>query len=235
MYRLAVCEDEPVLREGTCAMCGEILTGLGVEYEQTAYASAVELQNALSQGREFDLLCLDILMPGKTGLELAMELREWDEKTSILFLTSSTEYLLEGYGARPIQYLLKPVKKEALEKALRTDLRLNHQPKTVTLRAKGKTAVLVLEEIHYVESRDHGCMFYTDQGDQFFWLTLGQVEQLLPPNQFCRCHNSFLINLARIKEAGNRELILDSGKSLVIGRRYAEQFQRSFVRFLNAK
>lgn len=232
MYRLAVCEDERDLREELCVLCREILTRLDVEHEITPFSSAEELSAALDGGARFDLLCLDILMSGRSGMELARELRERDEQTSILFVTGSTEFLLEGYGVRPIQYLLKPVKREELENAIRTDLRLNHRPQTVTLNVKGRTTVLPLSDIRYVESRNHGCVFHAD-GERFFALSLTQAESLLPKAQFCRCHNSFLVNMAQIRDVSAREVCLADGSRLTIGRRYSEQFQLEFVRYLN--
>lgn len=233
MYRIAVCEDEPKQREGLCAQCRDILTQLEVEYQIEPFASAEELEVALMDGMQFDLLCLDILLTDKTGMELAMEVRKWDEQISILFITSFTEFLLEGYGARPIQYLLKPVKPEELERAIQTDLRLNHQPRMVTLRSGGKTVVLPLADIRYVESQNHGCVFCMDREEQFFQLSLTQVETLLPKAQFCRCHHSYLVNLAQIKEVTSRELYLSDGSRLTIGRRYAEKFQTKFICYLN--
>lgn len=135
--------------------------------------------------------------------------------------------MLEGYGARPIQYLLKPVKQEELEKALQTDLRMNHRPSTVTLHISGKTAVLSLSDIRYVESRNHGCVFWMEQEERSFQISLTQAEALLPKAQFFRCHNSYLVNLAQIKEVTSREVLLSNG------RRYAEQFQRKFICYLN--
>ena len=233
MYRVAVCEDEPNLRAGLCAQCGEILTELEIKHEIVPFPSAEELETALTGGARFDLLCLDIFLEGRTGMELAQEVRKWDDQVSILFITSSTEYLLEGYGVRPIQYLLKPVKREELKKAILTDLRLNHQPRTVTLKGRGKTAVLPLADIRYAESQNHGCIFHMVQEDQSFALGLAQVEQLLPKNQFCRCHNSFLVNLVHIKEIAGREVVLTGGGRLPMGRRYAEQFQSEFIRYIN--
>lgn len=233
MYRVALCEDEPDLLDGLCRQCREILARLEPEHEIELFSSSEDLESALADGSRFDLLCLDILMAGKTGMELALDLRKRDEQTSILFITSSTDFLLEGYGARPIQYLLKPLKREELEKALQTDLRLNHRPRTVTLRVRGKTTVLPLSDIWYVESRNHGCMFRLGKEEQSFQLTLAQAEKLLPGTQFCRCHNSFLVNLAQIKEVTSREVLLSGEERLTIGRRYAEQFRTAFVRYLN--
>ena len=103
MYRVAVCEDEKNLREDLCAQCAAILSELQVEHTVTPYSSAEELEAAFSAGAEFSLLCLDILMDGKTGMKLAQELRERDDRTSILFITGSTEFLKDGYSVRPIQ------------------------------------------------------------------------------------------------------------------------------------
>lgn len=207
MYRIAVCEDEPNLREGLCAQCREILAALEVKHEIVSFPSAEDLETALKDGTRYDLLCLDIFLKEKTGMELAQEVRKWDDQVSILFITSSTEFLLEGYGVRPIQYLLKPVEREELKKALQTDLRLNHQPCTVMVAAAGKTAVLSWADIRYVESRNHDCVFHMTGGEEFFRLGLTQAKALLPKDRFCRCHNSFLVNLARIKEVTGREVL----------------------------
>lgn len=233
MYRLAVCEDEINQSEDLCARLCKILTVLEQKYEIVPFYSAEELEKSLSQGERFNLICLDILLTGKTGMDLALELRQHDEQTSILFISSSTQFLLEGYGARPIQYLLKPVKQEDLQRAIETDLRLHHTPQTLTLRTGGKTAVLPLPDIRYVESWNHGCIFHMPHGDPFFSLSLAQAEALIPKEQFCRCHNSFLINMAHVRELNKRRLFLTGAVEIPIGRRYAESFQTEFVHYLN--
>ena len=132
MYTVAVCEDQKDTREEAAALCGEVLTDLKIEHRIAAFSSAEDLETQLLSGERFDLLCLDILMDGESGMEFAKKLRMTDDRTSILFLTGSSEYLKDGYEVRPIQYLLKPVKREELARAIETDLRLHHQPKTVS-------------------------------------------------------------------------------------------------------
>lgn len=128
MYHVAVCEDEAVLRRELCGQCEAVLAEMQVAHRVTAFSSAEELEAALASGETFSLLCLDILMGGKNGMELARELRAREDETSILFITGSTEFLKDGYSVRPIQYLLKPVEPEALRRAIDTDLRLHHRP-----------------------------------------------------------------------------------------------------------
>lgn len=235
MYRLAVCEDEEEIRADLCARCGDILDSLRVEHTITPFPSAEALEDALSAGERFDLLCLDILMGDKSGMELAREIRLYDDRVSILFVTGSEEYLKDGYEVRPIQYLFKPVKPEELERALRTDLRLHHQPRNLTLRAGNRAVVLPLDQIWYIESHNHTVEVWGAREAQTFWARLSQVEELLPPGHFCRCHNSFLVNLEHVAQVGRREVLLDDGRSVLVSRSYSESAQEQFVRYLNMK
>lgn len=138
LYCVAVCEDELHQRKELSDLCREILTQMEIEHSIMTFAGAEELKVALDMGRQFDLLCLDILMPGQTGMELAHQLRRRDVRTSIIFITSSEEFLREGYSVQPVQYLMKPISRETLEDAIRTDLRLNHKPNVVTIVTGGK-------------------------------------------------------------------------------------------------
>lgn len=233
MYHVAVCEDEAVLRRELCGQCEVVLGEMQVSHRVTAFSSAEELEAALASGETFSLLCLDILMGGKNGMELARELRAREDETSILFITGSTEFLRDGYSVRPIQYLLTPVEPEALRRAIETDLRLHHRPHSVTFCAWGRTLVLPIGDILYAESRNHGCVLHTVRGEQFLPISLSQAEQTLPGDRFCRCHNSFLVDLSSIRQVNGRTLYLTDGTDLTIGRRYMDQFKNRFVRYLN--
>lgn len=235
MYRVAVCDDEAGALEALGKTCGDCLDELGVEHLIVPFRSAEELLSALNAGEErFDMFCLDICMDGMTGMDLAHELRRRDERAGIIFITASDAYLREGYSVRAMQYLGKPVDREALMEALRSDIRLNQTPKLVTLRRGSHTVAIPIADVLYVESRDHGVYIHTSGGERFFSISLSEAEKLLPSERFCRCHNSFLVNMAAITEIGRRDLTLKDGDAIPIGRRYYEQTQLSLVRYLNA-
>lgn len=232
MYTVAVCEDQQETRMEISALCDDILTELAVEHSVSSFPSAEALESALHAGERFDLLCLDILMEGENGMEFAKRLRATDERTSILFFTGTQDFLKDGYEVRPLHYLFKPVKREKLAQAIRIDLRLHHRPKTVTLRVGTRVAILPLDEIRYVESRDHGSVFHMNGGERFWPMSLTETENTLPKEQFSRCHNSFLVNMGHIREASGCILRLTEDE-LPIGRRYAAAFREQFVRYLN--
>lgn len=205
-YRIAICDDDDIIRENLCSLCSDILTNDSVEYRLEPFCSACELEKRLNaEGCPFDLLILDIQMDGMTGMELARSLREKGKRVSIIFVTACEDYLSDGYGVQPIHFLLKPVHREALASAIHTDLKLNYIPKTVVVHI----------------------------GNKLVHLSLSDFEKQLPMGQFARCHNSYLVNLDEVREIGRTEISLQSGETLPMGRSYYKAFQSAFVRYIN--
>ena len=232
MYRIAICEDDATTREQIASLCGEILARLDTEHAISEFDCAEALEGALEAGASFDLLCLDIMLQDKTGVEMAQAFRTRDDQTSILLISSSREFLKEGYSVRPLQYLYKPVDPRELEGVLRTDLRLHRRAARLTLSLGGKTRVLPLSELLYVESQNHNAVACFPDRQEGFRITLSEIERLLPADLFCRCHHSFLVNMSHIRQINRRALELDQGSQIPVGRNYYETAQAKFIQFL---
>ena len=233
-YRIAVCDDDNIIRENLCSLCSDILTNDSVEYRLEPFRSACELEKRLdTESCPFDLLILDIQMEGMTGMELARSLREKGNRVSIIFVTACENYLGEGYGVQPIHFLLKPVRREALASAIHTDLKLNYIPKTVVVHIGKKLVHLSLSDIWYIESYNQSIVIHQSNGNSTYYFSLSDFEKQLPMGQFARCHNSYLVNLDEVREIGRTELSLQSGETLPMGRTYYKAFQSAFVRYIN--
>ena len=116
----------------------------------------------------FDLLLLDIQMEGVSGMEYARALRQRGNRVSIIFITNCADYALEGYSVQPVHFILKPVTRELLEDALRTDIELNHKPKTMLFRTGGKSVSLAVSDIRYIESMNHSIIVHLADTDRVF-------------------------------------------------------------------
>lgn len=233
-YRIAVCDDDDIIRENLCSLCSDILTNDSVEYRLESFRSACELEKRLdTESCPFDLLILDIQMEGMTGMELARSLRDKGNRVSIIFVTACDDYLSEGYGVQPIHFLLKPVRREALASAIHTDLKLNYIPKTVVVHIGNKLVHLSLSDIRYIESYNHSIVIHQSTDNSTYYFSLSDFEKQLPMGQFARCHNSYLVNLDEVREIGRTELSLQSGETLPMGRTYYKAFQSAFVRYIN--
>lgn len=234
LYRLAICEDENPIRTELHSLCDEILTRDGIEHSITDFASAQELENLLRMDDNlFDLLLLDIQMEGMTGMDLARALRKREDRVSIIFVTGCEDYLRQGYSVQPIHFLLKPIAPEALANALRMDWKINHRTKNAVLRIGNKTVSLPIAQIRYVESYNHNIIVHQTEGDRTYLLSLTEFEKQMPRNQFCRCHNSYLVNMAYVEEISRTELSLRGGIQLPVGRTCYKNLQSTFIHFLN--
>ena len=234
LYRLAICEDDPKERHILEGLCRGILEEQRIPAQIAVFPHAGALDEALrAEPCGFDLLLLDIQMKGKTGMELAKELRGRGNQVRILFVTGAAQYALEGYEVSPIHYLLKPVKKEALQRVLVADWEKHHQNRTIMFRSGTKLVPMDAEEICYIESLNGSLVVHTLQGEQLFSTTMSEAEKLVPAGKFARCHNSYLINLSQVKEVGRTSLSLRNGESVPVGRRFYRDFQAALVAYIN--
>ena len=107
-------------------------------------------------------------------------------------------------------------------------------PKAVTLSIGNKILHFSVSEIRYVESYNHNIIIHQSSGNSnTYYLSLTEFEKQLPKGHFSRCHNSFLVNLSRVKEIGRTDLTLRNGDMLPVGRTYYKAFQSAFIRYIN--
>ena len=236
-YYVAVCEDDETVREEIRDFCDRILDEEGIEHEIFVFSSAEELEKEVREniGR-FHLLILDIMMEGKTGMELAEELRAQSDDISFIFVTGYEEYLAEGYEVQPVHFLLKPIVWEKLRKALLTDWRQKHGCQTFVLRKGRQHLRLPLQSVLYAETDGkHGTRLILPEGEERFPAGISELEHLLPAGRFIRCHNSYLVNLDHVRRIDKQEFCMDDGRSLPISRKYLNKCREAVVRVMNRR
>ena len=176
VYRVAVCEDEAGAGEQLAELCRDIFETWGVEAELSLFPTADGL-DAAWEG--FELYLLDIQMEGTDGLELARRLYERGVRDRVVFITGSAEYALAGYSVHPLDYLLKPVDREALEQALRRAWE-RRRPRTLLFRSGGRTAAVPAEEVRYLESRNHAVTVHLSGSELPLATSLMEAERHTP-------------------------------------------------------
>ena len=234
-YRLAVCEDDQNVRDAICQVCDKVLTEKKITHKITSFSSAWKLDEFLKAwGEIFHLLILDIEMEQKTGLELARELRERNDRVSIIFITGHEKYIRDGYDVQPVHFLLKPLDWEKLKKAVMTDWKLNYSQKAILLQKGARKLRLPLDSILYAEpDGNHGVQIFLQDGTIDFPIGLTELEKQLPASQFSRCHHSYLVNLGHVRELFRQTVCLDNGKYLPVSRKYYKNCQEAFVAYMN--
>jgi DNA-binding LytR/AlgR family response regulator len=229
-----LCDDEAEELAGLEALAEAWGRERHVPLRLRAYGSGEDLLMALGKGESFDVVFLDVYMGLTNGVDVARELRNYDEDCCIVFATNSRGHAIDGYGVRALQYLLKPLAKAAVDKALdqaREQLE-RRRDRFVLLRNKQGSYRIPLHEISYVESRARVFVIHRgDLGDLEFYGRLDDFEGELGDPRFLRCHKSYIVNLDYVRAIEGGEFILEGGEALRISMKLSEAKSR-FASFL---
>lgn len=236
MYRIAVCEDDPHIAEqnkaAACRTLDQKGRVQGRDYDVELFYTAVPLMERLTEDPDaYQLLLLDIQLDGDNGVELARFLREHKANASIIYITDHPGFALDSFPTYPLEYLLKPVDEERLSAALDWDWRQKHiRPKRPILQVGGR--VLYLDEITYLETAGHKSAIHTKEERIEHAVPLSKLKEDFQKQGFCLCHFSYLVNLSHVKRVERDTLMLDTGESVPISRRYYQDFMARYVESL---
>ena len=113
-YRAAVCDDSAADADYVRGIVAHWAEQRGVALECRTFSSAEQFLFCYAEDKNFDLLLLDVEMPGADGVTLAKMVRQENEAVQIVFITGYSDYIAEGYDVAALHYLMKPVRPEKL-------------------------------------------------------------------------------------------------------------------------
>lgn len=231
---IAVCDDtvEELSRISTLLEDYRIARDNSITYE--AFHSATELLVTLKK-RPFDLLLLDILMPGITGIEAAKEIRLTDQELPIIFLTSSREYALESYRVNAEDYILKPARKDELYPVLDRQLRnFTQEESYLTLKTRNGISKLPFSRIVYVEVINRNVQFMLANGEvlESYGYLSEYEDTLLSDSHFIKSHRSYVVNLHHITGLDKNGLTTTVGKIIPVSRDSFTKIKTAYMKYL---
>lgn len=180
----------------------------------------------------WDLILLDIEMPLLNGMDTARQIRKADPDVLIIFITALTQYAIEGYSVRALDYVLKPVQYYAFAAKMDQvcEILSARQQKPLFVSSREGQVKLLPEQIFYVEVQDHTLCYHTKQ--QLLHTTgtqsLGKLAQELADSGFARCHQAYLVNLRYVTRYDRSTVVLGE-ETLPMSRTYYKNFVQSLL------
>jgi two-component system, LytTR family, response regulator len=187
--------------------------------------STTDPETAIAELRErdVDVLFLDIQMPGLTGFDLLEQLHR---DVPVVFTTAYDQYALDAFAVNSVDYLLKPIEAERLDRALDKLTRLGGQPRPdvralarelatqlgagtstsgrrlerIASRVGERTTVLEVGRITHFFSKDKLTFAVFGGRDHAIDYTLADLEERLDPRRFLRIHRATIANLSFVAE-----------------------------------
>ena len=190
------------------------------------------MQDVLDTGRAYDLYLLDVLMPGKSGIQGAADLLKLYADPVIIFITSSLESAVDSYRVCASGFLLKPVGwedfKETMDRVCRQRLSLPQASLSVIVNRV--PVELSLERISHFENRLHKVYATLTDGSV---VPLSQklssiLESVAEQEIFLRCHQSYWANFSHITAMEKDEFVLTGGLRVPISRSYRSAARSAF-------
>jgi two-component system LytT family response regulator len=187
--------------------------------EATNAREALRLIGAL----DYDVLFLDVQMPGMTGLELVKQLKGREPMPWVVFVTAYENYAVPAFELRAVDYLLKPFESDRLAETIKRLRELSgngagapsadekaeeevrspkraQAPSFLLTEKDEKQIPLPLGEIVYIFSEGYNVFVQTHQERLLTRYTLQELTERLPTDQFFRSHRSYLVNILQVKE-----------------------------------
>ena len=102
--KIAFCDDDSSVLNDLHELLTRYRTEKNMQLDDYSFHSPLDLISEIERGARFDILFLDVLMPGENGIEAAEEIRIYDKNIKIIFLTSSSEYAVQSYTVNAFYY-----------------------------------------------------------------------------------------------------------------------------------
>lgn len=229
-----IVDDEPLAREGMLLLIQDI-----------PEINVIGSFNGVNKAREFmnnnkvDLIFLDIQMPGINGLEFAQTI---SDETLIIFTTAYSQYALKSYEVDAIDYLVKPIIKDRLEKAIKKALVYHNllskeddkgtiestESDFILVKSDRKYHKILFKEIIYIEGLKDYAVMYVNDHKIITAMNLKTISQHLPEEMFIRVSKSYLVNSNHIDSFDNHTIYIKNTE-IPIGEVYRKKFLDQYL------
>ena len=227
-YRAAICDDSAADAEFVEQLLQEWAAQRTIEVQYSVFDTADKFLFCYEEDKSFDLLLLDVEMPGTDGVTLAKTVRKDNEAVQIVFITGYSDYIAEGYDVAALHYLMKPVRREKLFAVLdRAWERHCRNARCLNLELSGELVRLPLYEVRYLDVHQNYVTVHA-KADYTVKRTLAEFEAQLDES-FFRVGRGMILNLKQIRRVTRKEVFLADGTALPLPRGAYEPLNRAII------
>ena len=192
------------------------------------------------QSNKYALIVLDIFMNTINGIRTAQIVRMRDRNCKIIFLTSSNEFILDGYSVFASGYFIKPLENNQQKfsdtfEYILPDLLEQVQQLNVTI--KNENIAIPYKNIYFIDINfNHHLRINLQNQEIVTNLSYADCQsQILNDKRFLECHHRVIVNMDYVKSMENEEFILDNGAKVPISQRKRREAKLNYMQYLANK
>ena len=236
MLQIAVCDDNIDELSNMVQLINLYRASKNFNCEYTVFLNGFDLVSALEKGKQFDIYCLDIIMPGFTGIDVAKEIRVFDKTAPILFFTSSPEFALESYSVKAINYVLKPISKEKFFftfDELLEQIKAKKDEDAVIVKSKDGIQKILISNLTFAEVIGRNVLYHLYSGKVIKCTEpfSSVCDTLLKYGCFIKPHRSYLVNMQYVDTIENHQVTLQTLSSVPVAQGKAREIKQQYLNY----
>lgn len=230
MYHIGICDDDEVFIKYIERLFNET----GQEIEFLEYRSGEELLCDMQKRTMYDLLILDVRMPGMDGNKTAKEFRKQFANTLLILCSGVCMPTVESFESTPYRYWLKEYTEERMRQEIEgvlDKMKMRSIQPYIMGRKDKKIVKLSLEQVLYISIAKRGTVIHCKKIDEQYASEkkLSDFYEQLEKFDFAYAHNSYIVNLKHVVAVGATELELVNGEKLTVSRARVKEFKKAFA------
>lgn len=232
-YQIAAVEDNAADRAWLSMKLEQYCKQRHIPYVLSCFSSGEAFLAALKNQR-FQIVFMDIYLNGISGVETAQALRSRDQDSKLVFLTSSEDFMRQGFSLNSAHYLIKPVKDEDFAQAMENcRVRRECQVPSLGVTIGQQSLELDTRDILYLDIEGRTVVIHTVEGTLPAGRSFSAIaELLLTDERFLPCNRGLLVNMDFIADQDGSDFLLLDGTRLPMARRRKHELltqYRSYV------
>ena len=235
MYQAAIVEDEQeILRYMQARLAKEFeIRSLSVAFD--SFSGGERFLAMLREHYHYDMVFLDIEMPGIDGISVCRRIREIAPETLVVFISNKEELVFQTFEVQPFRFIRKSqfdVLASSLADNISEELsRRNPRQLTIVETPSGDVYSFDIQTIRYIEAQGKNCRIVTGSTDTLIRCRLMDLEAQLDGQRFLRPPQSLLVNCRYIVHIGKNEIVLTDHGTVPVSRGKQEEIKQKFLQF----
>ena len=237
MVKIAICDDEEksvALHERIVREC---LQSVGIGCEITTYTQSRNLLYDITDDAFFyDLILLDIEMPGISGMEMPQKIKGYLPNVRIIFVTSHTEYAIDAFELSIFRYVPKNNLETKLPAAVIDAAKLVELEagQEYTIQTANRMEKIPYKDIFYIQRDGKNASIVSSAGTSKVRKSLQQVFDELNAPEFIFIDRGYIVNVVQIMKISDSIAVLKNGERLPISRSHLQEVKRQINQFWGA-
>lgn len=234
ILKIAVVEDDKTQQENTVSLLENYAKEHDYVFSFSVFDNAFLFLQEFKKGL-FDIVFMDINMPGINGLDASKEMRQIDDSISLIFVTDFAQFAIRGYEVDAYDFMVKPVNQEHLTLKLDRlipNLEKKKKEKKLKIKTGGGILAVNMDDIVFIEVKSHDTIIHLQDGEHRVSVPLSQLEEVLPPEQFYRSNHCYIVNLKFVTSVEKFEVRMATGEKLQISHPKKKGLLMSMMNYL---